>query len=536
MNWKTIAITVLVTVLAVIPVQGVAQTASAGITPTISDPYGRATPRGTVDGYLKAMREADPAKAALFLDLRGLPEAEGPRRAMQLKRLLDDGGYFLLTDEISASPEGNLSDEMSADLEEVGALQSGDRELPLTLQRLRDADGQFIWLFSRGTLDALPDLDRRAGESLVDQVLPDDLKIYKVLTVPIGHWLAMVLIAALAGLVGWTLARFALRSLDWLLSPKSGTSLNLQTIVVPLGTVIAVAFYREAVILVGVQVVARGATDWIAVTVLWLAVAVLCLRLVDVIAGVLRATLQPEERRTSIAALILLRKFIKAAILAVLTVQVLEILGFDVTTAIATLGIGGLALALGAQKTVENLVGSVNVVADRPVEVGDFCKFGDISGTVEDIGIRSTKIRTPGRTIVTVPNGAFASMQIENFSVRDQFLFNTVLSLRCDTTVDQLSRIIKDVRHKLDTSKDIAPGARVNLVELTRSSLDIEIFSYVIAADYVAFLNTRQTLLMFLLETVSDNGSVLAFPPSLVKVLSDDSRGCIAYTQSEQRR
>nr|WP_247744409.1 mechanosensitive ion channel family protein [Ruegeria sp. R14_0] len=211
---------------------------------------------------------------------------------------------------------------------------------------------------------------------------------------------------------------------------------------------------------------------------------------------------------------------VKAIILAVLTVQVLEILGFDVTTTIAALGIGGLALALGAQKTVENLVGSVNVVADRPVEVGDFCKFGDISGTVEDIGIRSTKIRTPARTIVTVPNGTFASMQIENYAVRDQFLFNPKLSLRCDTSAEQVQRIISDIRSKLATSNNISTGARVNLIALTRTSLDVEIFCYVKAVDYVAFLTAQEKLIFFLLETVSASGSTFAFPPQRVQMSS----------------
>jgi MscS family membrane protein len=302
----------------------------------------------------------------------------------------------------------------------------------------------------------------------------------------------------------------------------TGTTLpQFQSIRFPLGIVFAVIFYRQVVILIGVQVVARGATDWIAVALLWLASALLCLRLIDFFADYLRAVVVPDHRRTSLAALILLRKVAKALIIAVLTVQILEIMGFDVTTAIAALGIGGLALALGAQKTVENLVGSVNVVADRPVEVGDFCKFGDISGTVEDIGIRSTKVRTPARTIVTVPNGTFAAMQIENFSVRDQFLFQTVLSLRPNTTTDQLTSILADIRNMLTHSKTVAPGGRANLIEMTRTSLDVEIFCYIEASDYVAFLNAREELLISVLGTVTRNGSLLAFPPSLVELVNE---------------
>ena len=411
MLWKTLALSLLVAISLAVPSQATAQQATDEAA-VPADPYGRTSPRGTVDGYLKAMREADPQKAALFLDIRSLADAEGIRRARQLKRLLDNTGYFFLTDDISAKPEGRLDDEMSADLEEVGALQVSRRTVPLILQRVAGEDGRFIWLFSRNTIERLPVLDQRVQESLLNKLLPDDLKKNTILTVPVGHWLAILVVAGLALAAGLFLARLLLRALDWAASSRMtrDTIPQFQSVLLPLGVVFAVVFYRQAVVLIGVQVVARGATDWIAVALLWLAIAMLCLRLIDLFADYLRAAVVPDEHRTSLAALILLRKVAKAVILAVLTVQILEILGFDVTTAIAALGIGGLALALGAQKTVENLVGSVNVVADRPVEVGDFCKFGDVSGTIEDIGIRSTKVRTTARTIVTVPNGTFAAL------------------------------------------------------------------------------------------------------------------------------
>ena len=459
MLWKTLVLTLWAAIALAVPFQVQAQQATEDAT-VMADPYGRTSPRGTVDGYLKAMREADPQKAALFLDTRGLSEAEGPQRARQLKSLLDNAGYFFLTDDISAKPEGHLDDEMSADLEEVGALQVGRRTVPLILQRVSGSDGRFVWLFSRNTLEGLPSLDRRARTSPLDSVLPEDLKQNTVLTVPIGHWLAILVVAGLAFAVGLFLARLVQRALDWAASKRMTPNAvpQFQSIHLPLGVIFGVVLYRQAVILIGVQVVARGATDWIAVALLWLASAVLCLRLIDLFADYLRAAIVPDHRRTSLAALLLLRKVAKALILALLTVQILEIMGFDVTTAIAALGIGGLALALGAQKTVENLVGSVNVVADRPVEVGDFCKFGDVSGTVEDIGIRSTKVRTPARTIVTVPNGTFAAMQIENFSVRDQFLFQTVLSLRASTTTVNWNRSSPKYGPCWQTAKRLLPA------------------------------------------------------------------------------
>ena len=292
--------------------------------------------------------------------------------------------------------------------------------------------------------------------------------------------------------------------------------------------------YRQAVILIGVQVVARGATDWIAVALLWLASAVLCLRLIDLLADYLRAVIVPEERRTSLAALILLRKVAKALILALLTVQILEILGFDVTTAIAALGIGGLALALGAQKTVENLVGSVNVVADRPVEVGDFCKFGDISGTVEDIGIRSTKVRTSARTIVTVPNGIICRDADREFLCPRPVPVPDCPVLACQhndhgSVGRRSSPISASILAR--PAKRLLPGARANLIEMTRTALDVEIFCYIKASDYVAFLNAKEEALLIsmLRNGHEERHGLMAFPPALLEVAHDEdgaTQGC----------
>ena len=111
--------------------------------------------------------------------------------------------------------------------------------------------------------------------------------------------------------------------------------------------------------------------------------------------------------------------------------------GVDPTAALAGLGVGGIAVALAAQKTLENVVGGISLIADQAVRVGDTLKLGDILGTVEDVGLRSIRIRTLDRTIVSVPNGQIATMSIEILSARDKFWFHPLVSLRLDTTPAQ---------------------------------------------------------------------------------------------------
>jgi MscS family membrane protein len=137
------------------------------------------------------------------------------------------------------------------------------------------------------------------------------------------------------------------------------------------------------------------------------------------------------------AVLPLLSRVFKITIVILAIAAILSNWGYNTTTILAGLGIGGVAIALAAQKTIENLFGGVAVISDHPVSVGDFCRFGDRVGTIEDIGLRSTRIRTPDRTLLNVPNAQFSSMTLENFSRRDKTLFHLTLNLRRDTTPDQ---------------------------------------------------------------------------------------------------
>lgn len=155
---------------------------------------------------------------------------------------------------------------------------------------------------------------------------------------------------------------------------------------------------------------------------------------------------KPCGQVSALSAMRFFRRGAKAALAAIALMAILETLRFDITAGLAALGIGGLALALGAQKTVENLVGSLTLIADRPVRIGDYCSFGDSSGTVEDIGMRSTRIRTLDRSIITVPNGQFSSLQLTNYAFRDKFLFSPVLKLRYETSADQIRYLLVELR------------------------------------------------------------------------------------------
>jgi MscS family membrane protein len=188
--------------------------------------------------------------------------------------------------------------------------------------------------------------------------------------------------------------------------------------------------------------------------------------------------------------------------------------GFNVTGLLAGLGVGGLAVALAAQKSIANLFGGVSLVADQPIRVGDFCKFGENKmGTVEEIGIRSTRVRTLDRTLVTIPNSEFSEMQLENFGARDRIRMYANLGLRYETSPDQLRHVLAELRKLLAAHPQISEApARVRFVGFGAHSLDLELFAYVPTSDWNEFLKVREDVFLRVMDVVRESGTGFAFP------------------------
>jgi small-conductance mechanosensitive channel len=190
-------------------------------------------------------------------------------------------------------------------------------------------------------------------------------------------------------------------------------------------------------------------------------------------------------------------------------------LGVPLAAVVAGLGVGGLAVGLAAQPTVENLIGSFSLFADRPVRVGDFCQYGDRMGQVEEIGMRSTQIRGLDRTVTVVPNADFAKIQITNFSKRDRSLLQTTLRLRYETNADQLRSVLAKLRELLLAHPRILDESlRVQFVDLGKYGLNVEIFAYVDTTDSSEFLAIREHVLLKILDVVNDAGTGFACEPA----------------------
>ena len=187
--------------------------------------------------------------------------------------------------------------------------------------------------------------------------------------------------------------------------------------------------------------------------------------------------------------------------------------GINPSAALAGLGVGGIAVALAAQKTLENVIGGASIILDEAVRVGDYFKMGAVEGTIETIGLRSTRVRTMSRTLVTIPNGQIATMTLENFSARDSFWFRHIVGLGYETSAPALTLVMAEVKKLLDQDPRILPAtARVRFLRLAESSLDVEVFAYVAVRDNSQFLEIQEDLLIRIRELIESAGVEIAFP------------------------
>jgi MscS family membrane protein len=497
--------------------------------PAPKDLLGRETPEGLVRGLVKAMAEQDYVRAANYFDLSKIPTTQRPARgkdlAQDLQQVLDEGGWLAQGRELSNAPEGLLDDGLDADLEKFASVRTHQGTVDLFLQRVKSPDGIQIWLVSSRSVAQIPGLEDKVKAGIFERILPRWLLGGPLLGgVPLIHWGALVVFAVLAyavsGLVT-VIAATGLRSI-WRRNPDSLKRRLVEAAVPPFRICFAVMLFVLGVGYLGVAVVARQFFAVIGQIVWWSGLAWFLWRIVDAVAQVTIDKISQLNHWEALSAIRFFRRVAKFLVMAAGLIVILDTLGFNVSAGLAALGIGGIAVALGAQKTIENLIGSVTLIADHPIREGDFCKFGDQLGQVEEIGMRSTRIRTLDRTIVTVPNGEFSSLKIENFAMRDKFWFHPKLGLRYETTPDQIRYLLIELRAMLLSHPKVDPDpARVRFTGLGADSLTIEIFAYVKCTDMNEFLQIQEELTLRIMDIVDACGAGFAFPSQTVYMARD---------------
>ncbi len=476
------------------------------------------SPRSAMRGFLRAGRDGDWQKAASYLDLRGRKKEEGPKLARELKTVLDRK-LWVDIDGLSPAIEGNTKDAELQNRDLVGAFTKWNGDwVKIIIERLPAPDGAREWKIARTTVQQIPALWLEFGDGPLAERLPPPFFDIRFFDVPLWQWIALLLLVCAAAVIAW-LVTAPLIHLLRAVARRTATSRDDKLLGIVSGPM-RLALFATVMLLgitpiqlaVPVQRTLRGILGGLII----IAATWLLIRVID--AG----TRSMERRYTArgLAAarsvVTLARRTLTAFVIVIMLLAVLQNLGFNVTGLVAGLGIGGLAVALAAQRSLEHFFGGLSLVADQPIRVGDFCRFGDRMGTVEDIGLRSTRVRTLDRTLVTIPNAEFSSMQIENFARRDRMLVHATLGLRYETTPDQLRWLLVELKALLLAHPKVSPDpARVRFVGFGASSLDIELFFFVNTVDFEEFTAVREDIFLRIMDVVTASGSGLAFPAQI---------------------
>jgi len=405
----------------------------------------------------------------------------------------------------------------------VSIIQSASGDVEILLERIQRGKDRPIWLFSSDTLQDIPRLYDEVEPIWFEQYIPEALQTRRWLSIPLYQWIEGLLTLPL--ILG--LASILTRILKALLRPllrrltQEQDDRRLATIAWPLRLqVLALLLYGTS--RYGASLLSRRFWAGVAVTLSILAVTWLLMRLGDITTDLLTRRLLHLNRSADIMLVRLTNRLGKVAVVIVSVLLLLQFSGVNLSAVLTGLGLGGIALAFAAQKTLENLFGGIMVISDKPIQVGDFCRAGEFTGVVEDIGLRSTRLRTLERTIVSIPNGQLATMSLENFTQRDRIRFRHMMGLRYETTADQLRYVLAEIRELLyKHSKVDSTDARVRFVGFGSSSLDVEVLAYVLATDYAVFLGIQEDLLLRIMDIIEASGTSVAFPSQTTYVVGD---------------
>ena len=497
------------------PAAGPAPTPTA--VPPPADELARGTPQDSIRGFLEATTLHNYRRAMNYLDLRRLDKTEvatrGPALAQQLRVVLDNTVYDL--DAISDEPEGRPESGLPKSRQLIGRVETEKGTSSVYLERVPRDDGVPIWQFSNATVSRIPDLYRDLTYGIVGERLPRFLVETRVLRLALWQWIGLVVLIGLSALIAVIVVRpglpltrrIAMRMGFDVTDPSFGKALS------PLRGLVGLIVFKVGESSLALPVVVLPIIVGIQRFVLIIIMAWLALRLIEIMSQVVRRRLLRRQEPPNQPVIDFIQRGLKILVSVLAVLMLLEAVGVQVSALIAAIGVGGIGVALAAQRTVENLFGGLAVVGDRPVQEGDFCRFGTQQGTVERIGLWSTRLRTPERSVLTVPNAQFLTLQVENLQERDRILFNTILRLRYETTPDQLRWLLVSIGALIDSHPRLDPdSSRVRFSGFGSSSLDVELFVYVRTRDFNDYLAVREDLCLRVMDIVSAAGTAFALP------------------------
>lgn len=474
------------------------------------------TPMKAMAKLRQAMKQKDYARAAESLDMRYLPEDVEVYSGEQLLRALAhvfSQQNIIGLSELSDLPEGDLNDGLPTYRDKLGEVRLVDETIPIYLQRIPDGRGGKVWKISNATVEQIPKMWEELGYS------PVAVYLYKILPdftfMGMDNWQLLATILFL--IIAWPLATLASNLLLRLVLAiydkfPIATANFIQG---PLRFFLFVLIARLLIDQLGLSMTARillesSGVDYIAYT-------VLALGLLSFIRDYQMRKMQRAGNMQYVALLKPFTTIIKVIAVTIIALFWADSAGYDMSTVLAGLGVGSLAIALAAQKTMENIIGAVTLYTARPVKAGDFCRFGSITGTVEEIGLRSTTIRTLNRSLVVIPNAVFSSTEIENFSARDRIRYFRRYRVQL-AGAEQLRDVLLKVRALFASQPEVIEDSiSVRFESIEDGTAWLRLDAGIDTTDYQAFLEVAEQLNLGLMEIVKAAGASFSGPATLLQ-------------------
>lgn len=518
---KTRSFAPLLLLLGLICIPATAQddVATAELVPVIpDDEFSRGTPLRSGNGFMAAIDAGDFETATEYMDLRNLLGAAEELTGTELARRLSvifNRASWVDVDELVDDPAGRHNDGLPGYRDSIGVVLDKGKEVRLLMQKVPRGDGVSIWKVSNATVSLVPELYEIYGYPEFVENLARSMPTGTILGYEYFKW---VLVLA-AGMLGYGLVFLVAVGIRRALGDPDKPSRRrvFRFIVLPFGIWVVIISLNAVAASLGrgasAEAFHRASPIPILITT-WMLFGGM-----NLIREIYVNRLHDLGRPGAAGLLRPLSNAIKMLISVVALLVYLDKLGFNITTLLAGLGVGGIAVALALQKPMEDVFGAFTLYTQQPVRIGDFCRIGAETGTIEEIGLRTTRLRTLADTVIAIPNAQLANQSIDNISARKKIRYRPILRLRYDSSPEQVEQILEGIRELLGSHERVLPeNQRVRFYEIGDDALLVEGNAYLNTTEWTEYLRLAEELNMQILKVVAQAGTSLALPAKTLHV------------------
>ena len=476
------------------------------------DEFNRGVPRSSINGFLASVEKGNYKSAVEYMDMRYLPSdlREDSLRLARMLKIVFDRVFWLDIDLVSDNPKGHLNDGQPSYRDILGQIKAGDKTIDILMQRVPRSDGVKIWKISNKTVSQIPLLYQYHGHSPLEEYLEGSFPDIQFLGWQAWQWASFAMLIVLAYLVAWiptTIASHFFKKRKTLFGNELA-----RFFCGPVRLCIWVILAHGTLLILTPSVSMRGITN--AATLLYIIIIWAIIRSID-LGGLSASSILKKKDRN--AALILLKPTktaLKSIIILIGFLLWLDNIGIHVGTLMASLGIGGLAIALASQDMLKNLLGSIMILIDKPYEIGQRIVAKGHDGVVEEIGLRSTRVRLLTGNQVIIPNDDMASTDIENIGRRPHIRRRFDLSIALDTPASKIEQAINIIKECLDNHECMSPDHLpwVYFDKVNRDSINIQVTLWYQSTDFRAFQAFNEKLNLQIISKFEAENIKLALP------------------------